>query len=169
MAFSFGTKYTRKKFDIGDADELKKLPFLSLKEMYNGVDNDGADIPFDGKGGETFVIRGIYINGKSRYGAAPLCVIDGAKVNFPRHMLQMCNEILSDADAIAAINAGQAGFTIYEYTDNNYGRLCYGVNFCDVIPARPRRHNKANAEQETEAGKPRKKKADGAEDGDLPF
>lgn len=133
--FSFGAKYNKKKFDVDTTD----LPYVSLETLYNG----GPEGAYHGKEGEVFVIRGLYVNTKSRFGAAPLAVTDGAMVNFPRHLLDTVNEILVDPEAIDAINNGKAGFTVYQYQDNTYGRTCYGVNFCDVIPPRPPKVKKA--------------------------
>lgn len=170
--FSFGARYNRKKFDVDTTD----LPYLSLGELYKGVSIEGEKLPYDGKGGEIFPIHAIYINNRSRFGAAPLAVTNGACVNLPRHLLDTCNEILQDAEAIEAIRAGKAGFTVYEYTDNTYGRVCYGVNFCDVNPPRPyRRKPKADAEPEKKAAKRgRKAEPDDGEDvsegdDDMPF
>lgn len=133
MGFDFAAKYQRKKFTLNA--NLTTLPYMSLEKLYN--DGDDPDIPFHGKNGEVFVIRAIYLNNKSKFGTAPLVITDGAKVNFPRHMLDVCNDILADMDAIDAINNGAAGFTVYTYVDATSGRTCYSANFCNVNPPRP--------------------------------
>lgn len=157
MAFDFGAKYNRKKFDVDTTD----LPYLPLSALYNGVNAATAEkVPYNGKGGEIFVIRALYINTKSRFGASPLCVIDGAMVNFPRHLVDTVNDILMDPEAINAINAGAAGFTVYEYQDNTYGKTCYGVNFQTVNPPRPMPSKK----KPVPAPNP-----EDADSGDLPF
>lgn len=110
-------KYNRtRKFDIDTTD----FEYISLAELY-GQDQD-----------KVHVIRGIYINTKSKYGAAPVFAIDGYFVNVPAHLLDTCQEMLQDDETIDLINAGKAGFTIYIYHNDKFKIDCFGVEFVDI-------------------------------------
>lgn len=63
----------------------------------------------------------------------PVITIEGTHVNIPQHQLIQIQKMLDDAEAVAYINAGGAGFTIREY-DNKYkpGEKAYSANFCNM-------------------------------------
>ena len=79
-----------------------------------------------------YPICGIYINKKGRYGPqACLALDDSLMVNLPTHLTDVCEEMRQDPEATEAINNGQAGFKIYQYTTKT-GRLCYSVEWVDL-------------------------------------
>ena len=80
--------------------------------------------------GKTFVVCGVYINEKSKYGPSPLFAIEDCYVNLPSHLLDTCREIRSNREAIDAINERHLGFKIYTYETN--GRLCYSVELVNL-------------------------------------
>ena len=95
-------------------------PYVKLEELYktNGPDH-------------LYELCGLYINTKGRFGDQPVLWTHGVYVNLPEHMLRSCSDILQDQEAIDQINAGQAGFKIYEYQNKN-GRTGYSVTFEDI-------------------------------------
>lgn len=95
--------------------------YKSLEDLYKA----SADV--------IYILRGIYINRRSRYGDAPVAILDKCFVNLPQHLLQTAEEMLADDDTIADIKAGRAGFEVETYTSRE-GRLCYGVHWLDIKP-----------------------------------
>lgn len=114
---SFATKYNRgKKFDI----DTKGFEYVSLKELWE-VCGEGTVIP----------LTAIYINRKGKFGKSPVFATDNCLVNIPTHMVDMCEEILSEPVNIKEINEGKVGFTIYEYHSDEYNTDFYSINFVD--------------------------------------
>lgn len=138
MAFSISKKYNKEKLFKINTDGFE---YISLEDLYkeresNVVIEDFED-PEEVKEivEETiYQVRGIYINTKGLYDDAPVVALDSAYVNLPAHMTQICREILSDPQAIAAINAGRVGFTIYAYEKPQYHKTCYSVRWVDTEP-----------------------------------
>lgn len=139
MAFSFSKKFNKEKlfkintdgFDYVSLEDLYK----ETKEMVLGEDEYLMSDPDDMKErieSTVFQVRGIYINTKGLYDDAPVVALDSAYVNLPAHMTQICQEILRDPQAIAAINAGRVGFTIYTYEKSQYHKTCYSVKWVDT-------------------------------------
>ena len=115
----FANRFNKgRKFDV----DTTNFHYESLADLFN---NDGA--------GVVYPLTAIYINTKSKYGKAPVFATDKFFVNAPSHMLDTANEILLDDDAIAAINKGEVGFTIYPYTAEKFNRDCFGINFVDLV------------------------------------
>lgn len=116
---NFADKYnTKKLFDIDTTD----FEYTNLEELYN------AD-PL-----RTYPVRGLYINKKSQFGPCPLLATTDEYVNLPEHMLDTVNDILDDDEAIASINMGVVGFTIYKYHMKKYNKDCYGIEWVNVTP-----------------------------------
>lgn len=138
MAFSISKKYNKEKLFKINTDGFE---YISLEDLYkeresNVVIEDFED-PEEVKEivEETiYQVRGIYINTKGLFDDAPVVALDSAYVNLPAHMTQICREILSDPQAIAAINAGCVGFTIYAYEKPQYHKTCYSVRWVDTEP-----------------------------------
>lgn len=70
---------------------------------------------------KVYTVRSIYINGKGKYGDEPVIVCDECLVNAPKHVVDVCKQILQDDEAILDINHGKVGFKFYEY-ENEHGR-----------------------------------------------
>ena len=114
----FASKFNKqRKFDV----DTSKFQYESLADLFN---SNGKD--------KVYPLTAIYINTKSKYGAAPVLATDNCFVNAPSHMLDTAKEILADDEAVAAINNGEVGFTIYPYTAEKFNRDCFGVNFVDI-------------------------------------
>lgn len=113
---SFAEKYNKHGiFKVTTAG----LPYVKLEQLFN---ENGAE--------KIYTLQAIYINTRSKFGDAPVAVIEGAIVNWPSHMTNQVKEILADKEAIEAIKNGFAGFTIYTYP--SHGKTCYGVKFVDI-------------------------------------
>ena len=52
-------------------------------------------------------------------------------VNLPAHLLEACEEMRKDQEAIDAINNGQAGFKVYHYT-SKAGKTGFSVDWVDI-------------------------------------
>lgn len=138
MAFSISKKYNKEKLFKINTDGFE---YISLEDLYKERESNVAIEDFEDADEvkeiveETiYQVRGIYINTKGLYDDAPVVALDSAYVNLPAHMTQICREILSDPQAIAAINAGRVGFTIYAYEKPQYHKTCYSVRWVDTEP-----------------------------------
>lgn len=138
MAFSISKKYNKEKVFKNNTDGFE---YISLEDLYKERESniliEGIEDPKEVKDivEETiYQVRGIYINTKGLFDDAPVVALDSAYVNLPAHMTQICREILADPQAIAAINAGRVGFTIYAYEKPQYHKTCYSVRWVDTEP-----------------------------------
>ena len=98
------------------------MPFKSLAEMYaiNGADT-------------VYILRGLYVNKKSRYGDAPVAITDLAFVNLPKHLLSTVEDMINDREVVNAVNNGDVGFKIEQYVPRNYpDKLAYSVTWLDI-------------------------------------
>lgn len=142
MAFSISKKYNKEKlFKIN----TEGFEYVSLEDLYQEtaeMQAEATDHVFDEHSEEVkeiveetiFQVRGIYINTKGLYDDAPVVALDSAYVNLPAHLTPICKEILADPQAIAAINAGRVGFTIYTYVKPAYNKTCYSIKWVDTEP-----------------------------------
>ena len=96
-------------------------PFKSLKELYNGE-----------KGENKYIVRGLYINKKSKYGDAPVAISDDFSINLPSHLCDTVTEMLHDKELVEAINAGKFGLEVYMYVPSGYKNTCYSVKWVDL-------------------------------------
>ena len=111
---SFASKYQQRKFTA----DCKGFDYKSLHELYE--QNGGYHV---------YPLRALYINERSKFGAAPVAATDKCYVNLPSHLCEVCRQMIADPETVDTINAGKAGFSIYTYETNN--RLCYSVNWED--------------------------------------
>lgn len=79
-----------------------------------------------------YTLRGIYINKKGKFGDHPVAITDNCFIDFPDYMTEEVQEIFKSEEDIADIKAGKVGFTIQEFTDKNFGKLCYGISWEDL-------------------------------------
>jgi hypothetical protein len=121
--FSFSKKYnTEKIFNI----DTKNFDYLSLEDLTNMNHEDGCE--------QVFVVRGIYINNKGLYEAAPVIALDDTYVNLPAHLTAVCQEMIKDPVVVAEMNAGHLGFRIEKYFKERYNKDCYSVEWVDILP-----------------------------------
>ena len=95
--------------------------YYGLGDLYDGKDPE-----------KVFPIRGFYINHKSKYGDAPVAILEDKFANLPAFMLDEVLAIMVNEEDIADIKAGKVGFVIEPYfTDNRPGEVCYAVRWAD--------------------------------------
>lgn len=82
--------------------------------------------------GCVYTVRGMYVNHKSKYGDAPVVLIDDAFINLPKYLLDTCKQMLLDDEFIEAVNHEKVGFQIYTYTNKNSNALLYSVHWIDL-------------------------------------
>lgn len=116
MAFSVAKKYnTEKIFDI----DTEGFEYKSLEDLFISEET-------------VYPVCAIYINTKGNFGKEPILATDECYVNLPHHMVDACMEMIKDEEAVAAINDGLVGFTIYQYHQKKYNKDCYGIRWVDV-------------------------------------
>lgn len=116
---SFASKYSKATptFNV----RLNKPAYTTLADLF--IEN-GKD--------EVYPIAGVYINTKGKYGPqACIAINESLMVNLPAHMLEACKEMRKDQEAIDAINNGQAGFKVYQYT-SKAGKTGFSVDWVDI-------------------------------------
>lgn len=102
-------------FDV----DTKDFKWVSLETLFN-TDPD-----------KKYTLLGLFTKG-SKYGKEPDAIIDGFKVNLPRHLLDTVNDMLDDNQVIEAIKAGKVGFKIYSYHSSTYDKDAYSVTWLDL-------------------------------------
>lgn len=105
-------------FDIN----IEGFNFTSLKALF---DKDPSII---------YPIDGLYINKKSDFGDHPVAIVakDGLLVDLPGHETETVKEIMKDEEVIEAIKAGKVGFSIHQYEQKKYKKVCYGIHWEDI-------------------------------------
>lgn len=119
---NFGSKYGAKFEDVFTFDSKGITTYKNLRTLY---EENGAD--------KVYTIRKLFVK-NGNFGLECNAVLDDVIVNLPKHKVAEVQEMIKDAEAVEAINAGLAGFMIYQYTDRKYKKQCYGVNWVDVNP-----------------------------------
>ena len=106
-------------FDI----DIKGFTFVSLENLYRR-DN----------GNTIFGIDGLYINKKSSFGEHPVAIIGCEELlaDLPSHMTEDVKLMLQDPEVVDAIRAGKVGFTVQQYEQKKYKKLCYGIHWEDM-------------------------------------
>lgn len=103
--------------------DITGFTFVALEQLY-------ARYPHD----TVFPVDGLYINKKSSFGDHPVAIIckDSMLVDLPGHMTEDVKAILQDQEIVEAIKAGKVGFTIQQYEQKKYKKLCYGIHWEDI-------------------------------------
>lgn len=96
-------------------------PYKKLKDLYDKKHPDNI-----------WTILGAFVH-DGQYGENAVLVTSDCYVNLPDHMVRRIKDLISDDEVIAQINAGAAGFKIYEY-ENKKGNKSYSVTFVDREP-----------------------------------
>lgn len=102
-------------FDVDSRD----FKWVDLETLFN-TDPD-----------KQYTLLGLFVKG-SKFGKEPDAIIDGFKVNLPRHLLDTVNDMLDDNQVIEAIKAGKVGFKIYSYHSSTYNKDAYSVTWLDL-------------------------------------
>lgn len=96
------------------------LQFADLEDLFNS-DED-----------HVYVIKGFFINTKSKFGPRPVVVTPDFMADLPQHMLKTVNQIIADPETVEQINNGKAGFKIRSYISKNYNKECFTVSFVNL-------------------------------------
>lgn len=104
-------------FDI----DTTGFDYMSLDDLYDGSEPK-----------KVFVIRGIFIGTKGKFGAQPIFALDTCFVNIPQHQLETAEELRATPEAVEAINNGDVGFMVRPYTSKRYNKQCYDIVFVDL-------------------------------------
>lgn len=99
--------------------DSSKFDFINLESLYN---KDGENTRYK--------VLGVYINKKGKFGPVPIAIIDGFKVNLPKHLLDDIQLILDNDDMIQSIIDGKLGFEIEPY-QNARGHF-YTIRWIDL-------------------------------------
>lgn len=81
------------------------------------------------------VVRSIYINNKSKYGAHGVLVCSEPEIliDSPNHMTDTIRDIMQDDEAVDQINAGKLAVKAYKYdTKNAKEGFAFGLEFIDL-------------------------------------
>ena len=120
---SFGNKYGRKSVTWKVSTAGRK--YFKLEDLAAQYAPD-----------KRYIIDCMFINTKSQYGDAPVVGVADVKepymVNLPKHLLNEVRDMISDVEAIEAIQLGRAGFTIRIYNPKGSNRVCYTVDWVDI-------------------------------------
>lgn len=102
-------KYNKKP--IFEYDNTKERQYITLKEL---AEQFGINTVYD--------IHAMFTNTKSRFGDAPILVIEHHLVNAPQHLLSAVQGMMNDVEIIEMVNKRKVGFKIYSYQGKNgYG------------------------------------------------
>ena len=112
-------------------DLFKKGTKVNFK--YDGKDNPFITLDEYVKENEPTkdVLRGCWINPKSKYGPRGVLVIDGLNINVPTHLNEQIELIRSKPELVAQIDEGKAGIRYVQYEDRN-GDVRNSVEFFDI-------------------------------------
>ena len=116
---SFASKYSKASpvFNI----RLNNPAYTSLADLFAEYGKD-----------HVFAIAAIYINTKGKYGPqAVIAINESTLVNLPSHLLEVCEDMRRDPEAVDAINNGKAGFKVYQYSTKN-GNTGFSVDWVDI-------------------------------------
>ena len=99
--------------------DTKDFKWVDLETLFN-TDPD-----------KQYTLLGLFVKG-GKFGKEPDAIINGFKVNLPRHLLDTVNDMLDDNQVIEAIKAGKVGFKIYSYHSSTYNKDAYSVTWLDL-------------------------------------
>ena len=120
---SFASRHNKNSYRF-TFQQIDKPEYFKLKDLYAKGFRDDKNV---------FTVRGAYINHGGRYGDSASLICDGFNINLPSHMCDEIRELIGNADDVAAINNGEVGGYVYEYTNKN-GGTSYSVRWVDLEP-----------------------------------
>ena len=106
VKMSILNKYNRKP--VFKYDNEKERNYTSLIELANEY---GLKPVYE--------IHAFFINTKSKFGNAPIIVIENHFVNAPHHLLETVQNMIADEEIIQLVNDRKLGFKIYDYNGKN--------------------------------------------------
>lgn len=82
--------------------------------------------------GTQYLIRGLFISRKGKFGDHPVAVGNDFFIDLPKNSLDTVKEILQDDDAVQDINDCKVAIVPETYTSTKYNKEFVGFNFVDV-------------------------------------
>lgn len=113
------TKFNKNKKPLFTFNATEGFKFFKMEDLYKANGPDAV-----------YPIRGWFYH-TGRYGEQPVFITDYCFINGPEHLTEQCKEIEQDPEAVAQINAGNAGFKIRDYI-NRYNKTSYSIEWVDV-------------------------------------
>lgn len=98
------------KTALFEYDSELERDFCTLQDLQQQSEKD-----------QVFPVHALFINDKSKFGKAPVAVVNEWLVNLPSHLTDVVESMRSDSDFIQLVNDRKVGFTIYEF-ENSYGK-----------------------------------------------
>ena len=116
---SFATRHNKKGVDWEVNTE--GFEYKTREELYKK------------KAEAVYQVRGFYINTKGRFGEHPVMISDKFFIDLPDYMTDEIKETLKSEEDIDEIKKGTVGAKIVEFTDKNFGRTCYGIEWVEIL------------------------------------
>ncbi len=104
-----------------DFEPKEDFEYRTLEDLYNE----------NGKN-KTYLVKGVFVNTKSRYGDSAVAVSEDCFINLPSHLVDTVREIREDVKLVEDINNDKIGFKIYEYFQRKYNKTCYSINWVEL-------------------------------------
>lgn len=80
--------------------------YVSLKDLQKEV------------GKKPYTIKGLFVNGKGKYGDEAVAIGDHILINLPHYVVGSVKQMLEDGVVIDAIKQGRVGIKVHEYTNS---------------------------------------------------
>lgn len=88
------------------AIDTTSFNYVSLKDLQKEV------------GKKPYTIKGLFINGKGRFGDEAVAIGDHILINLPHYVVEDVKQMLQDSVVIDAIKQGRVGIKVHEYTNS---------------------------------------------------
>lgn len=69
-------------------------------------------------GKKPYVVEGLFINGKGKFGDEAVAIGDHILINLPHYVVDDVKEMLQDSVVIDAIKQGRVGIKVHQYTNS---------------------------------------------------
>lgn len=118
-SYNKGSKFTT---------DISNLSFIKLEDAFKMAEDAKAVSGYI----KPFILTGMFINNKSKFGPRPFVSTPDFLVDLPSHMLDTVKEMLADEAVVDEINHGLVGFVVRTYFSNTYKKDCYSIKFVDL-------------------------------------
>ena len=88
--------------------------YVSLKDLKDEI------------GKKPYTIKGLFVNGKGKFGDEAVAIGDHVLINLPHYVVDDVKQMLQDSVVIDAIKQGRVGIKVHEYT-NSFSKLKDGT------------------------------------------
>lgn len=80
--------------------------YVSLKDLHGEIGN------------KPYTIKGLFINGKGKFGDEAVAIGDHILINLPHYVVDDVKEMMQDSVVIDAIKQGRVGIKVHKYTNS---------------------------------------------------